>query len=48
MDDVIKPMALAQLAMKCGLKVATVEDLLRRGWTYVEEINQPGKWVKIW
>lgn len=40
------PMELAALAMKCGLRVATVQDLVVHGWEYVEEINQPGKWIK--
>lgn len=41
-------MELAQMAMKCGLKVSTVEDLLKRGWTYVEQLDQPAKWVRTW
>lgn len=39
------PMALAQLAMKSGLKVATCEDLLRRGWSYVEQNGHAPVWV---
>lgn len=39
------PEQLAQLAMKTGLKVATCEDLLRQGWTYVEEKDQAPAWV---
>lgn len=41
----MEPMQLAQLGMATGLKVATCEDLLRRGWTYVEEDGTPAKWV---
>lgn len=39
------PIALAQLAMTSGLKVATCEDLLRRGWTYLEKQGEPSRWV---
>lgn len=39
------PMELAQMAMKCGLRVATCEDLLRRGWSYVEQQNHASVWV---
>lgn len=42
----MEPMELAQLAMKCGLKVATVEDLLKRGWEYVEQHNHAPIWRK--
>lgn len=39
-------MELAQLGMRTGLKVATCEDLLKRGWRYVEELNKPARWVR--
>lgn len=41
----MEPMQLAQLGMTTGLKVATCEDLLRRGWTYVEQENHAPVWV---
>lgn len=34
-----------QVASRCGLKPATVRDMLDNGWTYIEEFNVPLRWV---
>lgn len=33
------------IAKKIELKLTTVNDLLERGWTYVESENEPAKWL---
>lgn len=36
--------ALKEVSRRTGLKVSTVADLLRAGWSYKEVINQ----VRVW
>lgn len=40
-----KDITLLGLAQKSGLSVLTCEDLLNKGWVYVEELNKPSRWV---
>lgn len=38
--------AAVHISEKTGLKTSTVIDLLRSGWTYVEELNKMPRWQK--
>lgn len=37
--------ALEEVSRRTGLKLATVADLLERGWTYVENIEHESRWL---
>lgn len=37
---------LRDVAIRSGLGIDTVKDLLEKGWTYRLEVDQPDKWVK--
>lgn len=34
------------VSLRCGLKEDTVVDLLEKGWTYLETIREPAKWIQ--
>lgn len=40
----IKKQAIKEVAKRTGLKVGAVQELLRNGWTYIEEINAVPRW----
>jgi hypothetical protein len=42
MMDYVK---IRQIAHTMGLHVHTVEDLLNKGWTYEEKLNEPRRWI---
>lgn len=33
------------IAIKTNLSLATCKELLSKGWTYEEVLNQPARWV---
>lgn len=43
--DRIDPAKLVIMASKTGLSQRTCEDLLLKGWTYVEQTEEVPKWV---
>lgn len=37
--------AIQEVSTRTGLSHSTVEDLLMKGWTYEEKIDEPPKWL---
>ena len=37
--------AIRSVSEKTKLKPASCHDLLQKGWTYIEGINAPGRWI---
>lgn len=36
---------IVRLAQRCNLDISTIEDLLKSGWIYQEDIHKPPRWL---